>query len=142
MFVNRQITTKFFLLQQFYKSYLDIAFVRLLYKLPFDHHLNLHYLRALPYQSLQYPLNFYIDLNNDGETSVEEVLQNNYFKISHPDFHEKDKVSLQKYAQKDGNSSVTAEEYAEWLNSEEHKEVLDDFRLIQAEEIKRKRNIN
>lgn len=78
------------------------------------------------------------DLNKDGETSVEEALNNDNFKITNPDLHEREKISLQKYAERDGNSNVTAEEYADWLNGPEHQKVLDEFTLLRAEEIKKK----
>lgn len=78
------------------------------------------------------------DLNKDGKTSVEEALHNDNFKITNPDLHEKNKISLQKYAERDGNSNVTAEEYADWLNGPEHQKVLDEFTLLRAEEIKKK----
>ena len=78
------------------------------------------------------------DLNKDGETSVEEALQDDNFKITNPDLHERDKISLQKYAERDGNSNVTAEEYADWLNGPEHEKILDEFTLLRAEEIKKK----
>ena len=79
------------------------------------------------------------DLNKDGNTSVEEALCNDNFKITNPDFHERDKKSLKKYALQDSNPNVTAKEYADWLNGPEHQEVLDEFTLLKAEEIKKKR---
>lgn len=79
------------------------------------------------------------DLDKDGNTSVEEALYNDNFKITNPDFHERDKKSLKKYALQDSNPNVTAQEYADWLNGPEHGEVIDEFTLLRAEEIKKKR---
>ena len=80
------------------------------------------------------------DVNGDGEVSVEETLAHDYLRVKYPDLAEKDREALIKYAMSDGNINVSVEEFISWLEGPEHGKILDNFKIREAEEIKRNRD--
>lgn len=81
------------------------------------------------------------DLDGDGEVSVDETLAEDYLAYKYPDLGEEDRKALIEYAKSDGNVNVSNEEFVRWLEGPEHGEILDEYRIREAEEIRKKRNI-
>lgn len=69
------------------------------------------------------------DANGDGKTTVDVIAQNLSFFAEYSDLNEKAISVFQKYAKKDGNNEISAQEYAEALNSKEYDEILDEWKV-------------
>lgn len=69
------------------------------------------------------------DVNNDGKTTVDEIAQKLSIFSQHSDLIEKAISVFQKYAQRDGNNEISAQEFAEALNSKEYDEILDEWKV-------------
>lgn len=69
------------------------------------------------------------DANSDGKTTVDEIAQNLSIFAEYSDLNEKAISVFQKYAKKDGNNEISAQEYAEALNSKEYDEILDEWKV-------------
>ena len=69
------------------------------------------------------------DANGDGKTTVDEIAQNLSIFAEYSDLNEKAISVFQKYAKKDGNNEISAQEYAEALNSKEYDEILDEWKV-------------
>ena len=69
------------------------------------------------------------DANGDGKTTVDEIAQNSSIFAKYSDLNEKAISVFQKYAKKDGNNEISAQEYAEALNSKEYDEILDEWKV-------------
>ncbi|MBR1680730.1 hypothetical protein IJ707_02955, partial [bacterium] len=64
------------------------------------------------------------DTNGDGKVTLEEF-KNNLSIFGDNNLNQRAKDLMDKYADADG--SITAEGYAQWLNSEEYGQILDEY---------------
>lgn len=69
------------------------------------------------------------DSNGDDKVTVDEIAQNLSIFAEYSDLNSKAISIFQKYAQKDGNNEISAQEYAEALNSDEYEEILDEWKV-------------
>ena len=101
---------------------------------------NEHNIRTLlankKYMETTHEIQMKRDINGDGNISVDETLANDYLTIKYPDLGEKAREALIKSAMSDRNISVSDEEYIRWLEGDEHKEILNEFKLREAQEIR------
>lgn len=77
------------------------------------------------------------DTNGDGKTTVDEISQNLSIFFEYSDLNEKASSVFQKYAKKDGNNEISAQEYAEALNSDEYNKILDEWKVREYQQRKK-----
>lgn len=79
------------------------------------------------------------DTDRDGLLTVYETLSSDVTRNIYPDLYEKNVNDLKEFAKLDGDEHVSDEEFVLWLESDEHGEVLDEYRVREANKILEKR---